>query len=102
MKLDAKSAFIGLVLAGCLALVVGQTRTTESPAAPPPTPRYQISAWGQGGDFVHGAFVIDTQSGEVFSAVGFTELVYNYGNNTYEREIWKYSPWKSLGKPAAK
>ena len=63
-----KSLLIGMVLGGILLLAAGAER---APATRPDEPRYQISAWahdemGSG----HGAFVLDTRTGEVLSVIG--------------------------------
>jgi len=65
-----KCVFIGAACTICVLLALAGQQPSQSPP-PAPVGTYQVSAWAHA-DGRHGAFVIDTRTGEVISVVGRT------------------------------
>ena len=89
-NIDLKSLVIGLLSGALVLSMIGADGSTTQPAGGMTTvigPRYEISAYSQGTDRI-GAFMVDTQTGEVLSILGRTTIGGGnkmFGNYTVER-----------------
>ena len=68
-RVDGKSLLVGLALGVLPLAVIGAQR---APAADekPRFPKYQVAAWSDGAGDRHGAFVVNTETGELVAVLG--------------------------------
>ena len=70
-RVDRKSLLAGVALGLLPLALVGAQQQQQQPADEPPEfPRYQVAAWGDGAGDRHGAFVVNTETGELVAVLG--------------------------------
>ena len=81
-KLEWRSLAIGLLAGVTLVTALGARR---GPAKEPPRtfPKYQVAAWGGDKDSHHGAFMVDTETGQVVAILGRTYVASGRVNGEY-------------------